>query len=332
MQNNQAYAIMLSMSEQLSKQNPEQLAAQELDNFANNPGLVEMSQLFGLQELPSEAHSRLHTLQELAASHWDFRKGAERQATKWDDELLDQEGSKQWNTIFDAGDKLGLVKDTEPVNKRPNSLVILGGANRAPFDRLRYGLEKVEDFDQVAYLGSSRPASDAEREKAKDYAPNAQTEFDLGCGAFETLLGAKMVDDVKFQRNGGDVWRARLYEFERNGEVKHGWVLNTPHLIGERRATTYDNYQFFAHVAELDKDPDHTVLGVTTGFYTKGQHLPAVQELTLPYGVKVETIGHSAEYSGVKRKPSQLLQETKSAIDAGVRLQDAIDATQAQER
>ncbi len=317
------------MSEQLNRQNPEQLARHELEAFVDNPGLVEMSQLFGLQEVPADRHDRLHAFQEVAAAHWDFRKGEERQATNWDDELLDQEGSEQWNTIFDGADKLGLVKDTEPVNKHPNSLVILGGANRAPLDRLRYGLEKVEDFEQVAYLGSSRPLSDAEREKAKDYAPDAQTEFDLGCRAFETLLGARVVDDLSFKRNG-DIWRARLYEFERNGETKHGFALNTPHKIGERRANTYDNYSFFVDVAELSKDPDHTVVAVTTGFYTKGQHLPAVQVLTLPYGIKVETIGHSAEYSGVKRKPSQLLQETKSAIDAGVSLQAAIDATQAQ--
>ena len=229
----------------------------------------------------------------------------------------------QWNTIFAAADKLGLVQDTDPQNKRPNSLVILGGANKAPLDRLRYGLEHVDDFVQLAYLGSTRPVSDAEREKAKDYAPNAQTEFDLGCGAFEKLVGAKMVDEINEVRNG-DVWGMRLYEFERNGEIKHGFVLSTPQQIGERRATTYDNYKFFADRAELAQDPDHTVVAVTTGFYTAGQHLPGVQELTLEYGTTVETIGHSAEYSGVTRKPSQLLQETKAAIDAAVRLQDAL--------
>jgi hypothetical protein len=57
----------------------------------------------------------------------------------------------------------------------------------------------------------------------------------------------------------------------------------------------------------------------------------AQQKLTLKYGTSVETIGHSSDYSGAKRKPSQLLQETKSAIDAAVRLQEAIGATQGHE-
>lgn len=305
--------------------NKEQLARQELDAFVQNPGLTEMAELFGVAEVPTDQKQKLQALQDIATQHWDFRKGAERQATDWNDELLDKEGSEQWGVVFEAADKLGLVKDTEPVNKTPDFLVILGGANRAPLDRLRYGLEHVDSFGQVAYLGSSRPVSDAEREKAADYAPDAKTEFDLGCGAFETLLGARMVDEISIERDG-DIWGMRLYEFEKDGETKHGFVLSTPQQIGERRATTYDNYKFFADRAELAQHPDQSVVAVTTGFYTAGQHLPGVQELTLPYGTKLETIGHSAEYSGVVRKPSQLLQETKAAIDAAVRLQTALDS------
>lgn len=294
-------------------------AARCLEAFANNSGLAEIASLFGVAELPSDIAERLTVLQSLAAEHWDFRKGAERQVINWDNELLDQPDSEQWRTVFSAADKLGLVQSTEPANKTPDFLVILGGANKAPLDRLHYGLEKTDDFGQVAYLGSSRPLSDAEREKAKDYAPDAQTEFDLGCGAFETLLGARVVDEVIEVRNG-DTWGMRLYEFEHNGETKHGFVLSTPQIIGERRATTYDNYKFFADRAELAASPEASVVAVTTGFYTQGQGIPAVEELTLPYGTRVETIGHDAAYSGVVRKPSQLLQETKSAIDAAVRL------------
>lgn len=308
----------------IDQQSAEDLARKELGNFSSNPGLAEMADLFGVHELPSGSSDRLSLLQEIAQDHWDFRKGAERQAVDWNVALLDEEGSEQWTAVFEAADKLGLVTDSEPVNKHPNSLIILGGANRAPLDRLRYGLENVEDFDLLAYLGSSRPVSEAEREKAADYAPNAQTEFDLGCGAFETLLGARMVDEYTIERDG-DTWGTRLYEFERDGETKHGFVLSTPQQIGDRRATTYDNYKFFANRAELKDDPGHTVVAVTTGFYTTGQHLPGVQELTLPYGTQLETIGHSAEYSGAKRKPSQLLQETKSAIDAAVRLDTKLD-------
>lgn len=303
---------------------PAELAQEQLDQFLYNPALGELASLFGADVLPEVRGERLHALQELAAAHWDFRKGAERQAVDWNDEFIDQEGSEQWNTIFAAADKLGLVESSKPTNKRPNSLAILGGANRSPLDRLRYGLEVVEDFDQVAYLGSSRRLSDAEKEKAADYAPGAETEFDLGCGAFETLLGATMVDETRIDRNG-DVWIMRIYEFERSGEVKKGFVLSTPQKIGERRATTYDNYRFFADAVELKDQPEHTVVVATNAFYTLMQGLPAAQELTVPYGTKVEVIGFDAAYGGATRKASQLLQEIKAGIDAAVRLNAALN-------
>ncbi len=314
-----------------NEQNPEinltskELASKELNSFVSNPGLTELADLFGVKELPTDTTEKLAVLQDIAARYWDFRKGAERQAVDWNDEVLDQEDSDQWNSVFDAANELGLVQNTEPRNKHPKTLAILGGANKAPLDRLTYGLSVVDDFDQIVYLGSSRIVSDAESAKVAEYAPEAQTEFDLGSGAFEKVLAAKLVSEYTIERNG-DTWGTRVYEFERNGVKKTGFVLSTPQTIGDRRATTYDNYKFFADRAELSDDPEHTVVSVTTGFYVAGQHLPAVQELTLPYGVKVETVGHSAEYSGMVRKPSQLLQETKSAIDAAVRLDKAIAA------
>lgn len=299
---------------------PEQMAGAELDAFAANEGLAEMAHLFGVPELPEGRSQRLATLQNVASSHWDFRKGSERQAVDWSHELLDDPESEQWRVIFNAANKLGMVENTEPANKNPDALVILGGANRAPLDRLRYGLDAVDSFGYVTYLGSSRAVSDAERAKVAEYAPNAQTEFDLGCGAVETLLGAEIIEEVKTERDG-DVWLTRVYQFERNGETKQAFVLSTPQTIGARRATTYDNYRFFAGRAGLAENSDQSVVAVTTGFYNRGQHFPAVQELTAQYGTTVETIGHSAEYSGVVRKPAQLLQETKAAIDAAVRLE-----------
>jgi hypothetical protein len=306
-------------------------AYSELGWFADNTGLLELAELYGVgkDKLPwqyedEDIPHRLRILQEIGQKYWDFRNGAERQAVDFNDEALDDPDSKQGIAIFEAARSLGMVESSRP-SIDADYLVILGGANKAPYDRLKYGLEVTQGyFGHAVYLGSTRPVSDAEREKAKDYAPNARTEFDLGCGAFETLLDAHMVDEVTEVRDG-DTWGMRLYEYEHNGETKSGFVLSTPQTIGARRATTYDNYKFFADRAELAKNPDTKVVAVTTGFYVPAQHLPAVQELTLPYGTQVETIGHDAAYSGVTRKASQLLQETKAAIDAAVRLQNELD-------
>lgn len=306
------------------------MARAELNAFIDNDGLDELTDLYGVA-LPDHEPARLAAAQSIAAAHWDFRKGAERQATEWDIEgELGVEGSPTWRQVFAAADKLGMVESGELRNRHPKYLAILGGANKAPLDRLRFGLGKVDSFEYVVYLGSSRKVVTAEREKAAGYAPDAQTEYDLGSGAFETLLGARLVDEITEERNG-DTWGMRMYEFERGGETKTGFVLCTPQTIHDaagaaHRATTYDNYKFFADRAELADDPDATVAAVTTGFYVPAQHMAGVQEIVLPYGVQLETVGHSADYSGVQRKPSQLLQETKAAVDAAVRLQSALGA------
>lgn len=129
--------------------------------------------------------------------------------------------------------------------------------------------------------------------------------------------------------HNGDTWALREYAFAHNGETKIAFVLNTPIEIHDegvppRRATTSDNYRFFAAQAELGKNPDTSMVAATTSLYTPGQHLSAMRELTLPYGAHVETVGRSAEHSSTKRLPTRLLQEAKAGIDAAVKLQDAI--------
>ena len=314
---------------EINKNNKEieniQLVRGELMAFTHNKGLDRIFNLYGISELPTSVEQRIQFMSQFAEEHWDFRQGAERQETDWNDELLDSEGSDQWNTIFEGSDALGMIEDSKPKNTKPDALVVLGGANRSPLDRLNYGLESVEDFGLVAYLGSSRPLSDAEKEKVKDYAPGAETEFDLGCGAIETLPGAHTLEDIEYTIEG-QKWKARLYEFEHNGRTKHAFVLNTPYKIGERRATTADNYALFAKVAELDKldGKPYSVVSVTTGLYVPAQNLKGVGEIVAKYGVDLETIGHSARYTGVSRKPKQLLQEIKAAIDAASELYEEV--------
>lgn len=259
-----------------------------------------------------------------AASHWDYRKGAERQEVNWTDEVLDDPASEQSQAIFDAADRLGLVQSSVPNNKNPNYLTILGGANHAPLHRLAYGIGAVETVGKaIVYLGASRVLPDGERQKTSDYAPGAINEFELGCAALETVLGARIVEDIREIRDG-DVWHTRMYEYEQAGVTAVAFALSTPKTIGKRRANTRDNYDFFARQAQLDIHPEDSVVSVTTGFYRQGQHLPGLQHISLPYGIELETIGHDAAYGGAVRKPTQLLQETKTAIDAAIKLDAAL--------
>jgi hypothetical protein len=310
-----------------------EMAQQQVEQFAHNPGLAQLTELYGLDITDMDTEQRLAAAQGVATTYWNYRRDAERQAASWatKDDPLSIEGSEQWNTVFSGARELGLVESSKPHNTRPDYLVVLGGANRAPLDRLRYGLESVEEArEAVVYLGSARRISDAEKIKAADYAPGAETEFDLGVGAIEETLKDPQ---FKLQRaegpdavvaKDGQEWRMRTYYYEKDGKTRKAYVCSTPPEVDGHRATTYDNFRFFAQLAHLGEQPDTSVVAVTTGLYTAGQHLPAVQELTLPHGTTVETIGHDAAYAGMIRTPDKLVQETKAAIDAAIRLQEAL--------
>ena len=298
----------------------------ELCSFISNPGLDELANLYATDISTYSTEQRLVALGSLASAHWDFRKGAERQSTDWSEERLNVIDSSQSRVIFSAAAKLGMVASSCAENKCPDYLVVLGGANRSPLDRLRYGMEQTDDFGQILYMGSDRPLGDAEKQKANDYAPGAETEYQLGVGAFTTYLGAEKIERARMLFEG-ETWGVELFDFAlNNGEKKRAVAFNSPQMIGTHRATTYDNYRFLARIATLHHHLRTTIVSVTTGFYVPAQHAPALQEITLPYGVTLETIGHDAGYSGANRTSTQLLQETKAAIDAHKRLYDSIAA------
>ena len=289
-----------------------------LDDFVRNPGLDELAALYG-RELPADPDDRLDTLQELAAASWNYRKGATRQETDWSSELDDAD-SEHGRAIAAAADRLGMAASTKPERPYPDWLIIPGGANKAPLDRLNYGLTSTNP-GAVAYLGSGRLLSDDERTKAKGYAPEAKTEFDLGCAAVASIPGVRLIGETSEDRDG-DVWRIRKYVFRFDGQWKEAYIIGAPAEVHDpdgtsRAATTYDNFQCFADGVGMQ--PGMHVVVATTGLYVPEQHLPAVQVLT-PNGISVETIGHDAAFSGAVRKPKQYLQETKAAIDAAVRL------------
>ncbi len=66
------------------------------------------------------------------------------------------------------------------------------------------------------------------------------------------------------------------------------------------------------------------ILFATAAIYRYVQYFDAVREISLKTGADIEVIGFEPGYSGMHFKPSQFLQELKSAVDAAVRLYDAV--------
>ena len=297
-----------------------EMAEYMLGTFVGNRGFDQLARLYDI-ELPSDPRERLATLQELA-QQWDSRRGQERQAIDWGEGLDPR--------VEEAARMIGLVESSRPLNITPKVGLVLGAANKAPYDRLRY-LQTVCDPALLAYAGSSRPVGVAEREKARAYALHPNDEFDLGGGAFRTVLGARLLRGGAGQRTGEDTrgWQEYAYT-DRSRRQRQAFALSTPFELtdagGKRRATTYDNLEAVATDPRLGLQAGDTVVQATTQIYAPAQHLVATEVLTLGHGIFVETVGHDAAFSGVTRTSRQYLQEIKAAVDAAVHLQAAIDA------
>jgi hypothetical protein len=299
---------------------------QEVQYRAGNPAFDELAGIFD-EELPEPGEDdRLAAMQDVAARHWNFRKGAERQAVVWDDHELADPGTTVGRAIFRHAGQLSLVASTHPTLPSYTVMGVTGAANKAPYQRFQYAAEQDIMFDHAVLLGSSRAiTADSERQKSAEYAPGAVTEFDLMCGAAQTVLGVREYEELR-PRDVGYLFdgeaRVRQYETDDGKKVS---VLDAPAPVGKARANTGDTYIFMREYMG-DELSDADVLFSTNAFYAPAQHVDALRILQLPTAANIETIGFDAKYGGVTRLPTQLLQETKSYVDALGRLDGALRA------
>jgi hypothetical protein len=295
---------------------------QDLNHRVQDPAFDALADMFG-QELPTD-DSRLGVLQDVAARNWDFRKGKERQDVAWEGELADP-NSTAGREVFRHTGRLGLVASTHTILPVYDFGIVTGGANRSPLDRTRYLHEQAAEVDHVLMLGSVRPVNDAERAKAADYAPGATSEFDLMRGAAENVyrLGSYVEDrpkEVGYDFRG----EARVYHYN-NADGPMISVLDAPAPAdpSKNRPNTVETYAF-ARELFGNELANADVLVSTNAHFSPFQHIDALGALSLPTGAQVETIGYDAAYGGMNRLPSQLLQETKSYVDAMARLDQSL--------
>lgn len=311
-------------------------AEQALHGFVYNPGLDELAELYGAHLRP-EIELRLGALQ-LLGPQWDLRgqQGKVERQKMQNDPWLDEEGSPQRAAAFEAGTQLGLVESSTPSTPNWDDVVIPGAMYGAMVNRWRY-VERLSEtveafsFDRLVFLTSGRKPNAAELKQV----PGARDEFDLACAVASTLPGAEVVSDFE-QYHKGELRRTREYSFiDPKGERKSAWVLYTPQQASGHRATSTDNLDLYVEQAGIADGNDgapvegfsvpRKALLVTTGVYSAFQHLKAVRKLVLPYGMTVETVGHSAKFGHTERTASQLAQETKATVDEAIRLYVAIE-------
>lgn len=295
-------------------------ATEYLHRFANNPGVErvvkEFDSHFARIKDPNE---RLDYLAKLAATHWDFRKGRERfQVTE--EQAIDAPDSDVGKRIYDGAYEAEMASPSKATLTHYSILAVLGGANKSPYNRLRYALEQRITYDAMAYLGSEREILPPEQEETKDYAPGARTEFDLGKGAILSLMSDRLAPGREYSVATSEWQLTRLQQNDGTPIL----LLSAPPFLGGKRANTADTYDFLRRLEQESFTPAKNILFATGAIFRYAQYFDAVREISLRTGVDIEVVGFEPAYSGLGFKASQFLQELKAAADAAVRLRDAV--------
>lgn len=295
-------------------------AIEYLVRFVNNPGVEHIVKEFDPQYAHiKDPNKRIDRLAEIAAEHWDFRKGRERfEITEI--QPMDEPDSELGKIILEGARRMEIAISSPATLRHYSIVAILGGANKSPLNRLRYALEQHISYDMLIYLGSEREVQLPEQANVKDYASGAQTEFDLGKGALSSLLGIQMAETGEYEVATSE-WRITHLQSKDGKPI---FILSAPPFLGGKRANTADTYDFMRRFFQEELTPKKNVLFTTASTYRYAQYFDAVREISLRTGVDVEIIGFDADYTGTETSPSQFLQELKAAADAAVRLRNAI--------
>lgn len=291
-----------------------------LELFAHNPGVEKIAGAFDPHFARVKGTSaRLHYLASMATQHWDFRKGRERyEITESFD--IDQPGSALGALVHEGAIQAEMASASAATLKHYTIVAILGGAAKSPYNRLKYALDQHVTTDMLVYLGSERQVLPPEQEKAKDYAPDARTEFDLGVGAVQALLGSQITSPLAYQLKKPT---SRIAHMQQKNNVPI-LLLSAPPNQGGNRANTADTYDFLRRYLGASLGPGKNILFATSAIYRYFQYFDAVREISLKTGADIEVIGFDPAYAGMEFKPSQFLQELKSAAEAAMRLHDAV--------
>jgi len=184
-------------------------------------------------------------------------------------------------------------------------------------------LDRGVRTDRVVLLSALRPIGDDERSVTDEYAPGAETEFDLARAG-----GAPLFSDGEATREEGDEdrpfgrWIVERYPARPTGPEL--FAVAAPAPPGkEGRPNTSETLLFMLDRAEFAGVK--TMLLVTSAIYVPYQQIEVMRQIGLPRAVEVEHIGldpaRSAGLSGLQQ-PVNYLQEVRSAYQAALKLRD----------
>lgn len=272
------------------------------------------------------------------SDEWDFRKrtaqvevtAAHSESTRWTSQhsLLAPE---QAAIATSAGNELGLASASHPQLASYDAVLVLGGARLSCLLRTEWAASVVSSgvrAGEFVLLASERPVGASERDATDTYAPSADTEFDLFVSAASKVFG---VDAQSFEgqreeaSNPNLSWEIREYPV---ADLPRVIVMSAPSSDPQhRRSNSADTYKFYIDRYHLSVGAK--LLLVTSPIYVPYQQLEAIRVLTVPMGVRVETIGFPpewhAELQGMQG-PQHYLQEMRSFLQSSQRFLAAYPA------
>lgn len=290
----------------------------DIDVWLANPALVALLDAFDAQVPSGDTAAKLEYLDEtFTATHWDFRRGQERNlaaAQDFPDELQ--------ALILASAEQLGMSSPTMPRQASYTHVLMLGGLVRACVLRPRYAAQLIDGglstrsvAALTAYreLGGDEPALVAAVGLQDDLA-NEMEAMQAGLIAAFGLDPAEATDEGSGKDEGFETAFTRTW---RHGDLQAQLVVAPSPEPETRRANSADTYTYWAERTNLHAGD--SVLLVTSTIYVPAQHCDAVRVLGLPRGCTVETVGFdvtSATLGPLQQvfSPANYLQEVRSAI------------------
>lgn len=253
------------------------------------------------------------------AEHWDYRKklasGGERQQVNREEEFVEQHRDE----LIGCFRQLGMLDEKTDIPLVPDYILPLGGFGSSNLRRCllaRKTSDRYPDKEiKVIALSSHRKiVQEGEFESMKDFAPDAQTEFEEMDMAMRKAYDLTEVESTETHNEPEtrDYWS--LIRYTSDNKLRSYYSLSAPCYDENRnRANTVDTFIHFLKCFEVEKGS--IVFLLSTALYEPYQ-LYSLLPKAIEYGVKLFFVGGSYKLNDDEILATLCLQDLKSAVNA----------------
>ena len=260
-------------------------------------------------------------------AHLDLRRGAPRSRN------VPSLPKAQEVAVMRMGEETGMLGESD-AHDQPVDLVLVHGSykegiyRRTVLGRQQYDAQAIAFPERrLTLLGAAtgRPLTVEDHLSAVQYAPWAETEFDLLDTAVHDEFGAVLVGEEIYDEDEHGQPYTSNSGIARRYAQPDGYVVSAPRVNGTRFANTADTHEFTLRVLGVENVLGRAVLGTTTQVYVPFQELDILRAWGLRYGARVRMAGY---HDPAWTQPAHVGQEINSVFDQGTMLLAAVRQAQ----